>query len=206
MFPPEFFNGDAASRTRGIKFNGSDEAASGGKGATGFQLSSTAASGQPIEFGFVESFQAFSPERLFAPTGGTVFDVLFFDPVDQKTPSETDGFGAVFTNVVANDSIHMSFDDQNNVLLVQENVPDFDAGGLSFLGASFETAFCPRSPFLRGCLQPEARLRTAKTSLLWMPAFLANPLELRRSRPQCFCTLSAFVPLFVRKRRNIKTV
>ncbi|MFK7879427.1 hypothetical protein [Roseobacter sp.] len=205
MFPPEFFNGDAASRTRGIEFNGNDEAASGGKGATGFQLSSTAASGQPIEFGFVESFQAFSPERLFAPTGGTVFDVLFFDPVDQKTPSVTDGFGAVFTNIVDNDSVYLSFYDQNDVFLVQEYARDSDAGGLSFLGASFDNSILSKVTISAGLSATGSPFANGENVVVMDACIFGEPIGVAPAPASVFLLLSAFVPLVVRNRRNIKT-
>ncbi|MEM1130180.1 MAG: hypothetical protein AAGH83_06625, partial [Pseudomonadota bacterium] len=69
-FPGDFFNFNAFPRARGIEF----QSKAGPGGADGFQLSSTEASGEPIEFGRDDDFTVFSPERLFAPTGGNLFD------------------------------------------------------------------------------------------------------------------------------------
>ncbi|MGF1553074.1 MAG: hypothetical protein ACFBWO_11335 [Paracoccaceae bacterium] len=131
-FPGDFFNGDAAPRARGIEF-----APAGA--TTGFALSSTEASGQPVEFGFANDFTTFSPERLFTPVGGTAFDVLFFDPADQTTPTTTRGLGVVFTDVES-DASTMSFFDSQDQLIETLVVPQSGNAGLSFAGVALASA------------------------------------------------------------------
>ncbi|WP_298918795.1 PEP-CTERM sorting domain-containing protein [uncultured Roseobacter sp.] len=153
-FPGDFFNFNAAPRARGIEFRPSENPKAGSPDqiAKGFQLSSTEASGEPVRFGFEDDLSVFSPERLFAPTGGTIFDVLFFDPADQTTPGATRGLGIVFTNVneildyetqkkTTNAKVDFFLNDQD----VTSDHPAFSLnaeasgpGGLSFLGVLFD--------------------------------------------------------------------
>ncbi|MEO1089071.1 MAG: VPLPA-CTERM sorting domain-containing protein [Pseudomonadota bacterium] len=130
-FPGDFFNFNAAPRARGIEFEPTGS-------TTGFQLSSTAASGTPVEFGFDDQFSTFSPERLFAPVGGTTLDVKFFDPADQTTPATTRGLGVVFTDVEIPGLTTMTFFDRNDNELGKFDVPTSDNAGLSFLGVAFD--------------------------------------------------------------------
>ncbi|GFE63793.1 hypothetical protein [Litoreibacter roseus] len=147
-FPGDFFNFNSAPRARGIEFRPTEREDLGPdrESAEGFQLSSTEASGEPIRFGLEESLGIFSPERLFAPIGGTVFDVFFFDPSDQTTPAGSLGLGIVFTNVKKTES---GTDAKVDFFKVGQDVatdtPEFTAfapesgpGGLSFLGVLFE--------------------------------------------------------------------
>lgn len=130
-FPGDFFNGDAAPRARGIEFRETGT-------TTGFKLSSTAASGTPVEFGLDDQFSTFSPERLFAPVGGTTFDVLFFDPVDQTTPATTRGLGVVFTDVEIAGLTTMTYFDVDGNELGTFEAPTSDNAALSFLGVVFD--------------------------------------------------------------------
>src|SRR6476620_11616633 len=88
---------------------------------TGFQVSATAASGTPVEFGninatYTTTFQTFSPQRLFTALGSNVVDVNFFVP-GSTTPATTSGFGAVFTDLdVANATTIQFFDGTNSSL------------------------------------------------------------------------------------------
>lgn len=127
-FPGNFFNADFAPRARGIEFRETGD-------TTGFLLSSTEASGQPVTFGF--DFEVFSEERLFSPVGGTTFDVLFFDPANPENAALSSGLGVVFSDVGLDDSVTMSFFDIDGVLLAEESAQAFD-GGLSFLGIVFD--------------------------------------------------------------------
>ncbi|WP_187428514.1 hypothetical protein ROLI_044370 [Roseobacter fucihabitans] len=205
-FPGDFFNGPAAPRARGIEFKGNDDYAGGGRGAKGFQLSSTAASGEPVEFGFEKNLQTFSPERLFAPTGGTVFDVLFFDPADQTTPALTDGFGAVFTNVIDNDYVYMSFFDAFDNLLAQEYVEESGAGGLSFLGASFKDNVLAKVTIVAGLFAVDDHYANG-SNVVAMDDFIFGepinpaPVPIPAS---LFLLLSAFAPLAYRHRAKLK--
>src|SRR6187551_3535827 len=69
--PANFFN---VNSPRGVIFT---------TPGTGFQVSATAASGTPVEFGNINAtyptlFTAFSPERLFTALGSNITDVTFF--------------------------------------------------------------------------------------------------------------------------------
>ncbi len=150
-FPGDFFNFNAAPRARGIEFGVDPSTAAFPGAATGFELSSTAASGQPVRFGFGNELQAFSEERLFAPTGGTLFDVFFFDPADQTTAAGSRGLGIVF---VDNDQTPFSagmrlFDGAGNAFrtLFAPQSPD---GGLSFLGIIFDENVIARASVFAG--------------------------------------------------------
>ncbi|MEM0922762.1 MAG: hypothetical protein AAGI13_06925 [Pseudomonadota bacterium] len=131
-FPGDFFNFNADPRARGIEFRETGS-------TTGFLLSSTQASGQPVEFGFDASFTPFSEERLFAPVGGTTFDVLFFDPADQVTPGATRGLGVIFTGVDVQGGSEISFFGLNGEELAKRDVPISDeVAALSFVGLIFD--------------------------------------------------------------------
>lgn len=132
-FPGDFFNFNAAPRARGIEFQPVGS-------TTGFELSATEASGEPIEFGFDGGFTFFSAERLFTPVGGSEFDVVFFDPANPVERALTRGLGVVFTDVESRTSTSMSFYDINDSLLWTSNVEAGENASLSFLGAIFDEA------------------------------------------------------------------
>ena len=132
-FPGDFFNGDANPRARGIEFEATGD-------TTGFQLSSTAASGEPVAFGFEEHFVPFSPERMFTPVGGNTFKVNFFDPADQVTPALSRGLGVVFNDVEVAGATTMTLYDSVGEVLAEESVLAGDKGSLSFLGFIFDEA------------------------------------------------------------------
>lgn len=133
-FPGDFFNADVNPRARGIEFVPTGD-------TTGFELSSTAASGEPVEFGFDVGFTFFSAERLFTPIGGETFDVLFFTPEDQTTPAAVRGLGVVFTDVEAafGSGASMAFFGEDDELLFEKGVLPGEDGGLSFLGVVFDS-------------------------------------------------------------------
>lgn len=143
-FPGDFFNADFNPRARGIEFRETGD-------TTGFLLSSTAASGQPVEFGFDEAFDVFSPERLFSPVGGTTFDVLFFDPANTSDAATTTGLGVVFTDVDILGETTMSFFDIDGNLLIEQEVLAQNEG-LSFLGVLFDTAVVAKVSITAGNL------------------------------------------------------
>lgn len=130
LFPGDFFNFNATPRARGIEFQTTGT-------ATGFQLSSTAASGEPVFFGSNE-FSAFSPERLFTPVNGNTFNVFFFDPANNGTPALSRGLGVVFNGVDVEDLTEMIFYDRNDEVLHIQSVEPSAEGGFSFLGAIFD--------------------------------------------------------------------
>ena len=135
-FPGDFFNFNGAPRARGIEFQQVGN-------TTGFQLSSTQASGEPVTFGSDE-FNAFSPERLFTPVDGDTFDVLFFDPANNDTPTTTRGLGVVFNGVDQAGLTTMSFFSADDELLFTESVEPSPNGGFSFLGAIFNDPIVAR--------------------------------------------------------------
>lgn len=142
-FPGNFFNANVAPRARGIEFKETGS-------TTGFKLSSTAASGVPVEFGFPNGFDVFSPERLFTPIGGTTFDVLFFDPANPLERATTNGLGVVFTDVENPTSTQMSFYDTYDNLLFKRNVLAGANSSLSFLGVLFDDPLIARVSITAG--------------------------------------------------------
>lgn len=130
-FPPDFFNGAASPTARGIEFQETG-------GTDGFLLSATAASGQPVRFGFGGDFTAFSEERLFSPVGGTTFDVVFFDPADQTTRAQTRGLGVIFTDVEQPGSTTMTFFDRSGAVIAAETAVTSGNGGFTFVGVLFD--------------------------------------------------------------------
>jgi hypothetical protein len=133
LFPGDFFNGSTPGRARGIEFQETGD-------TTGFLVSSTEASGQPTAFGFENFLPTFSEERLFAPVGGTTFDILFFDPSDQITQATTKGMGIVFSGLDFDDTVQVDFLNLAGELLASLNPLGPADSDLSFLGAIFDTA------------------------------------------------------------------
>lgn len=130
-FPGGFFNGATPGRARGIEFVATGE-------TTGFEVSSTSASGVPILFDEPDEYTFFSPERIFRSVGGDSFDVLFFDPTDQTTQATTTGLGVVFTGLEVEGDAVMSFFDVDDELLLSKAVTPSGLTGLSFLGILFD--------------------------------------------------------------------
>lgn len=143
LFPGDFFNGTTPGRARGITFSNV------GAG-TGFQLSSTSASGEPVAFSFPGTFTPFSPERLFAPMGSTTFDITFSNPAAPGTPALSRGLGIVFTDVEAINSTSLTFFDVNGTELLSRTVETAPNAGLSFVGATFTTAEVARVRVIAG--------------------------------------------------------
>lgn len=139
-FPGDFFNANVNPRARGIEFR---EVGA----TTGFQLSSTAASGEPVAFGVPTDFVPFSPERLFTPVGGNEFDVLFFDPATQTRPATSRGLGVVFSDVETANTTSMSFFNLKNELLLKLFATPGNDKGFSFLGAIFDAPEVARVRF-----------------------------------------------------------
>ena len=135
-FPGDFFNFNGFPRARGIEFREVGD-------TTGFQLSSTAASGEPVNFGNGD-LNSFSPERLFAPINGNTFDVLFFDPANNSTATTTRGLGVVFNDVDEAGLTSMSFFSASDELLFTQTVEPSVEGGFSFLGAIFDEPIVAR--------------------------------------------------------------
>jgi hypothetical protein len=126
--PADFFN---VNSPRGVVFS---------TPGTGFQVSSTVASGVPVEFGNINAtyptiFQPFSPQRLFTALGSNVVDVNFFVP-GSTTSATTSGFGAVFADVDNSNTTAITFFDGMGIPLGTFFVPPAN-DGLSFLGVVF---------------------------------------------------------------------
>lgn len=128
--PPNFFN---STSPRGAEF---------ATPGTAVQVSSTAASGVPVEFGnlnptYSSIFQTFSPQRLFSAIGSNVVDVNFFVP-GSSTLASVSGFGVIFTDVdIANLTSLTLFDLSNNSLGTFFAPALAGSESLSFLGVLF---------------------------------------------------------------------
>ena len=128
--PANFFN---VNSPRGVVFS---------TPGSGFQVSATAASGTPIEFGNINAsyptlFTTFSPQRLFTALDSNIVDVNFFIP-GGATPAFTTGFGAVFTDVDLANTTSIQFFDLTNALIGTVFAPNTTGNGtLSFAGGVF---------------------------------------------------------------------
>lgn len=131
LLPGDFFNGDSAPRARGIEFEATGN-------TTGFLVSSTQASGVSPGFGFSSFLPAFSGERIFAPVGGTTFDINFYDPSDQATRATVRGFGAIFTGLDFPDTVEMQFLNIAEEIIGSINPLGNDSFDLTFAGAIFD--------------------------------------------------------------------
>ncbi len=100
----------------------------------GFQVSASAATATPVNFGNLNSytFQPFSAQRMFTSVGSNVFDVYFYVP-GTSIPAVVDGFGAIFEDVDLSSTTSAQFFDFAGSSLGTFFVPPL-SGGLSFLG------------------------------------------------------------------------
>ena len=142
-FPGGFFNTNFAPRARGMTFttNGSE-----------LRLSSTAASGTPVEFGEPNEFDTFSPERLLGILDGNILDVHFRNPVIPSQRAVVDGFGAVFTGNQLSGFTFMEFFDLNDVKVHEVIAPNAGNEGLAFAGSTFDKAEIARVRIYAGTL------------------------------------------------------
>ncbi|HEY2896661.1 MAG TPA: hypothetical protein VGJ12_05950 [Gemmatimonadaceae bacterium] len=86
---------------------------------------------------YADQFQAFSPNKIFAPIGSNLLDVLF-QVAGQPTPAVSSGFGIVFSDVdVANATTIELFAQDGSSLGVVAAPVRTDAAGFSFVGVSF---------------------------------------------------------------------
>jgi Ca2+-binding RTX toxin-like protein len=125
--PGDFFN---ATVTRGAVFS---------TAGSGFRVSND---GVDVEFntfnaGYPAQFTTFSSPRLFTPLDSNVLDVHFF-VAGSDLPATVSGFGAVFTDVDLPASTQLEFFDAQDSPLLSVPVAT-SPGGLSFLGAVFDT-------------------------------------------------------------------
>jgi hypothetical protein len=87
---------------------------------------------------YATAFAPFSPERLFAPIGSNVTETRFVVP-GTDTPADTNGFGAVFTDVDVSEQTTIELLDAEGGSLGTYDVPA-TAGdaSLSFLGVRYD--------------------------------------------------------------------
>jgi len=135
--PANFFN---VNSPRGVVFS---------TPGSGFQVSATAASGTPTEFGNLNAtypslFATFSPERLFTALGSTITDVNFF-LAGTNIPALTSAFGAIFTDVDLPGVTSLEFFDAGNQSLGVFFAPNI-AGNetFSFVGVQFSSPIVTR--------------------------------------------------------------
>jgi hypothetical protein len=132
LLPGDFFNANIPGRARGIEFEATGD-------TTGFMVSSTEASGQPPAFGFESALPVFSEERLFASVGGSSFDILFYDPLNQTTQATVRGFGAVFSGLQLASPVQLEFFNiANELIATLDPIGTSSGDGLSFFGALFD--------------------------------------------------------------------
>jgi hypothetical protein len=114
---------------------------------TGFQVSANSSNptNTPVRFGnihpvYPELFSTFSPQKLFTALESNITETLFFVPGTAHSAT-VKGFGAVFTDVNADDSTMIEYFDVNGNLLLAQNVlpGPTHRGSLSFLGVTFDT-------------------------------------------------------------------
>jgi hypothetical protein len=90
----------------------------------------------------VDTFRAFSPQRLFSPIGSNIVGVLFFVP-GTNTPAVTRGFGAIYTDVDDVNNTAFEFFDAAGQSLGTFTSPVL-SNGMSFLGISYPTSVVSR--------------------------------------------------------------
>jgi hypothetical protein len=132
-YPPDFFNAPVAPRARGVVLSTPGE-------RLGVSADSDNPSAAAVRFGdlnpdYVDTFAAFSEERLFSPVGSNVANVRFFVP-GSTTRAVVRGFGAVYTDVDSAGAADFTFYDANGKVLGKFAVPK-SKNGLSFLGVAF---------------------------------------------------------------------
>src|SRR4030095_10557382 len=116
LLPPNFFNSNSP---RGAVFFTL---------GTGFQVSANSINptGTPVRFGNIHPvypalFSTFSPQKLFSALNSNITETLFFIPGTTHAATST-GFGAVFTDVNADDSTKIEYSDVAGNLLLTRNV------------------------------------------------------------------------------------
>jgi len=129
-FPANFFNTNVKS---GAIFT---------TGGTGFRNDSTDFAEVNASYG--AQFNFFSANKIFAPVGSNQLDQLF-QVAGQPTPATTRGFGIVFSDVdVAEKTIIEVFAQDGSSIGKFAAPVRSDAGGLSFLGVTFDNPIIAR--------------------------------------------------------------
>jgi hypothetical protein len=144
--PGDFFNAAEDPRARGavLETPGDHVAVSADEGNP---------DGSPVRFGdvnasYVDTFRAFSEERLFSPIGSNVVNLSFAVP-GTDTPAAVRGFGAVYTDVDGTDTADFKFLDADGRSLGTFEVP-VSENGLSFLGVAFDNPVVARVQIVYG--------------------------------------------------------
>ena len=123
-FPADFFNTTAKV---GAVFT---------TDGTGFRNDSTKFA--EVNPTYSDQFEFFSANKIFAPVGSNMLDVLF-QVAGQPTPAVSSGFGIVFSDVdVANATTIELFAQDGTSLGVIAAPVRSDSTGLSFVGVSFD--------------------------------------------------------------------
>jgi hypothetical protein len=129
-FPANFFNTNVKS---GAVFT---------TAGTGFRNDSTDFA--EINPTYAAQFNFFSANKIFAPIGSNQLDQLF-QVAAQPTPAVSRGFGIVFSDVDLADKTTIKLFAQDGSSLGTFSAPvRSDAGGLSFIGVTFDNAIIAR--------------------------------------------------------------
>lgn len=139
-YVPDLFNSPTAPRSRGIVLS---------TPGTGLLVSadSNNPTGTLPSFGninptYVNTFPAFSGERLFSPVGSNIADIRFYVP-GTSTKAVVRGFGAVYVDVDRVENTAFEYFDINDKSLGTYATPVLD-GGHVFLGVLFPEAVVHR--------------------------------------------------------------
>ena len=130
-FSANFFN---VNSPRGVVFS---------TPGTGFLVSANAGQSAPVLFGFPNDFQVFSAQRLFTAVNSSITDVRFFVP-GTATATTTSAFGLVFVDVEVAGSTRLQFFDVNDALIYSHDALVGGNQGLTFLGATVDSAAIAR--------------------------------------------------------------
>jgi hypothetical protein len=134
--PNNFFNSNSP---RGVVFS-STAIAGIVSNQQPFMVSSSIASGTPVNFGnldasYTANFQTFSAQRLFTANNSNIVDVEFFIP-GTNVPATVSGFGAVFCDVDAASTTIVQYFGVDGKSLGSFSTAVAN-NGLSFTGVSF---------------------------------------------------------------------
>jgi hypothetical protein len=145
-YPPDFFNAPEAPRARGVVLSTPGD-------RLGVSADSDNPDGAAVRFGdinpsYVDTFAAFSEQRLFSPVGSNVANIRFFVP-GTDTKAAVRGFGAVYTDVDKAGSADFTFYDVDGKVLGKFAVPR-SQDGLSFLGVAFPEPIVGRVKIVYG--------------------------------------------------------
>ena len=132
LLPANFFN---VNSPRGVVF---------ATPGTGFMVSANAGQANPIQFGFSDQLETFSPQRLFTAVNSTITDVTFYVP-GTNVAATTSAFGVVFSDVDLADVTRIDFFDVDGNLIFGQAVPASGGNELfSFLGITLDSPLISR--------------------------------------------------------------